>query len=147
MIPYVVIGIVALIGLAGWGMRGALVGLAIAWSGSLIIGLVAWLTDRGIVPRKARAVSAKRFLLENHAVAQLAYPGISEDALQRRIETDIETVFRASVRQAPLELTGTEYDLVSAAAQRLYLSESDPARRTLITALSRHILSNMYPQA
>ncbi|MBM4134126.1 MAG: hypothetical protein FJ245_10190 [Nitrospira sp.] len=144
MIPYLVIGIAALIGLVGWGLPGALLGGFLAWAANMLIGAVAWLVDRGAIPRKIREQTATEFLDIYRVMAAEVYPGLSRTAMQKAIESEIERIARTAMEEAAAWQTGLEHDLLKTAADKLVQQEAVPLRRELINSLAMYLERRWY---
>ncbi|WP_447973808.1 hypothetical protein [Nitrospira sp. Kam-Ns4a] len=147
MVPYIVIGAAALIGLVGWGLNGALLGAVLGWAVNMLIGAAVWLIYGGALPRKVRAQTATHFLDNFLDTAAAAYPGLSPKAMQKAIEADIERIARIAMEGAAAWQTGLEHDLVMAAAEKVVQEEEDPLRRELISALTQHLERTWYRSA
>lgn len=144
MIPYLVIGVVALIGLVGWGLPGAVIGGFLAWAANMLIGAGTWLVDRGAIPQKVREQTAAEFLDAYRGIAIKVYPGLSPTAMQKAIESEIEQVARTAMKGAAVWQTGLEHDLVKRAAEELVQGESEPLRRELVNSLAKHLERSWY---
>lgn len=139
MNPWVLNGVAALVGLAGWGIGGGILAFVIAWSISMLIGQVSIWIDGGILPKSIRKQTAKSFLETHRETAIAAYPGLNDHALQKAIECEIEDICKTAAGRL-------EYDQVMAAAQQLEKEEVNPLRRYLITAIGRHLEHTWWPQ-
>ena len=138
MTPWVLNGIATLVGLAGWGIWGGIAAFAIAWSVSMLFGLVCIWISGGVLPRSVRRKTAESFLEAHLETAIAAYPGLNDHALQNAIEDKIEEICRAA--------TGQNYEQLMDAAERLKKEEINPLRRDLITAIWMHLERTWWPQ-
>ena len=69
MAPYIFIGILAIIGLIFWGVKGLILGIIIGWVVSIIIGLAFFplmrILDLGLIKKKYRLAVAEDFYSQN----------------------------------------------------------------------------------
>ena len=139
MITYVIILFFTVIGLLGWGLKGAFLAFAFAWVGSLLIGQIAMWISGGYLPRGVRTEAAKTFLQEHQEIADAAFPELSAKAKQKAIEAELERLCRTSAQASPVWQTGLEFDHMIAAGDKLWAGEQDPAKRDLIVALAAYL--------
>ena len=144
MVPYVVIGIVTLVGLVGWGFQGAIIAFALAWVGSLIVGQVAvWVTG-GALPRQVRKDAARTFLETHPKIADATFPSLTQDQKQKMIEAEIDRICQTSMACSPASVTGLEKDRVLNTAYELCQNETDPVRAALISSIAEHLGRTWY---
>jgi len=146
MVPYIVIGIAALVGLFGWGLKGLIVGAVGGWVFNMALGLVLTLFSGGLLPRKVRKQAASSFIALHGAMIQRAFPNKTQPQLLRSIEERIEAIFkRASIDNKSMNLeAGMDRGAIQAAAAALVAEEQQGEMKDLIAALEQHIERELY---
>ena len=147
MVPYLVIGVAALLGLFGWGLKGLILGAIGGWLFTLLLGAALLLFSGGLLPRKERKQVASRFIAIHRDLARSAFPGESERELQRAVERYIEGIFRrASSDNNSMDLDAAlDRKAIRAAASALITEERRPQMKSFLGALEEHIEKEMYP--
>lgn len=147
MIPYLVIGVSALIGLLGWGLKGLILGAVGGWILNMVFGTVLMLASGGLVPRKVRKQAASRFIALYGDLARGAFPDALESALQKSVERSIEAIFkRAASDNRSMDLNAAlSRAAIQDAAGALIAEEQGSEMRTFLIKLEEHIEREMYP--
>ena len=114
MIPLLVIGVAALIGLFGWGLRGLIIGAVGGVVFNLALGSIFTLFSGGLLPRKVRKQTAAGFIVLHPDLVQSAFPDTSQTAIQKAVERCIEGIFRRAATDNSLwtkrpPWTGTQF--------------------------------------
>lgn len=146
MIPYLVIGAAALVGLFGWGLKGLILGASGGLVFSLLFGTVLTLFSGGLLPRKVRKEAARRFIALHPDLAQSVFLEASQPATQRSVERCIEAIFkRATAGNKSMNLeAGWDRAAIQVAAAALIAEEPRPAMQAFLAALEQHIEREMY---
>jgi hypothetical protein len=146
VIPYVVIGIAAVIGLFGWGVSGLILGAFAGYVLNMVLGLVFGLLSGGLLPRKVRRDTASTFIASHADEARRAFREASQLELQRLVEQRIERIFkRAAMDNKSMDLqAGLDRRAVAVAAAAVVTDEHNPEVKTLLIALAGHIDTHMY---
>jgi hypothetical protein len=100
MIPYVAIGIVALIGLFGWGLKGLIVGAITGYVFSVLLGLALVGISGGLLPRKVRQQTASSFIALHPDLVRSMFTNMSHSALQKAVEHSVESIFRRASKDS-----------------------------------------------
>lgn len=148
MIPYLVIGVAALIGLFGWGITGLVIGGIGAFVFNMIFGWVLRLISGGLLPRRMRREVAVNFIASDAQLVEAACPGLTGAQRLKYVETAIERIFRRAIVDNPsmnLE-AGWTHEAVEAATMALVDQESRPEMKAFLIALWRRIEQDMYPE-
>src|SRR6266511_1005316 len=136
MIPYIHIAICALVGLIGWGIEGAIVGMIIGWVTAKLVGLAAFWKDKGILPKEVRRKAALEFMVKFEDTVIAAYPhGLEPEAVCKAIEGEIERIFRGAMESSGMQDTGLELHLVRSAGEKIIREETRPVRCELMAKL------------
>lgn len=147
MIPYLVIGIAALIGLLGWGMEGLIFGAIGGFIFSPIFGSLLTLCSGGLLPRKVRKQTAARFMALYPDLVQRAFPNTPETERQELVEGFIEGIFKRSVidsKSMHME-AGWNRNAIQDATAKLIAEEQHPDMKTFLASLEQYIEQEMYP--
>ena len=146
MVPYLVIGIAALIGLFGWGIKGLIVGTVGAFVLAMVLGLIFTAFSGGLLPRKVRKSTASSFVALNDELISAAFPNASHMERQRSIEKCLEKIFkRAAIDNKSMNLeAGMDRTAIQAAAATLIAEEQRSEMKALIASLEQHVEREMY---
>jgi len=147
MIPYLGIGVAALVGLFGWGLKGLLIGAIGGWGFSLLFGSILTLFSGGLLPRKVRKETAIYFITLHPELARNAFPNTSEAGLQKSVERSIESIFKRAVTDNKSMNLEARWDrtAIQAANAALIAEEPRPEMKAYLAALEQHIEREMYP--
>ena len=147
MVPYLVIGVAALIGLFGWSLKGLIVGAVGAFVLNMLLGVVLTLFSGGLLPRKVRKETASSFITLHNELIHSAFPNTSQIQLQKLIEGRIEKIFkRANIDNKSMNLeAGVDRTAIQAAVVVLISEEQRSEMKTLLASLEQHIEREMYP--
>ena len=146
MVPHLVIGIAALVGLFGWGFKGLIVGAAGAFVLAMVLGLVFTVFSGGLLPRKVRKNTASSFIALHDKLVSAAFPNTSQAEHQRSIERCLEKIFkRAATDNKSMNLeAGMDRSAIQAAAAALVAEEQRSEMKALFASLEQHIEREMY---
>ena len=146
MVPDLVIGIAALIGLFGWGLEGLIVGAVGAYALAMVLGSVFWAFSGGLLSRKVRKSTAVRFVALHDQLISAAFPNASYAERQRSVEMCLEKIFRrAAIDDNSMNLdAGLNRTAIQAAAAALIAEEQRSEMKALIASLEQHIEREMY---
>lgn len=144
MIPYLLIGIVTVLGFVFWGLWGGVVAFCLSYFASFLVGQIALKVDKGYLPQNVRREIAESYLAENPEIITSVYPGMSEKEQISALEDDIEKIFQLSASESSANQTGLELEQMMKAAEIIWERENDSARKTYINTLAGHIVSSMY---
>jgi len=144
MVPYVVIGVVTLVGLVGWGFQGAIIAFALAWIGSWIVGAVAVWVSEGHLPRQVRQDAARSYLETFPEIADAAFPSLTQDQKQKAIEIEIDRICQTSKAWSTSLIYRVGKGMLNETAQELCQNETDPVRVRLISSIAEHLERTWY---
>ena len=146
MIPLVVIGVAALIGLFGWGLKGLIIGAVGGLVFNLALGSIFTLFSGGLLPRKIRKQTATGFIVLHPDLVQSAFPDASQTAIQKAVERCIEGIFRRAAKdnRSMDQAASLDRDAIQAAACVLIASEQRPEMKSLLASLLQYIEREMY---
>ena len=145
--PHLVIGILALVGLFGWGLKGLILGAIAGFVFNLLFGSLLTMLSGGLLPRKLRKQTASRFIILYPELAQNVIPNTSERSLQKSVERSIEAIFkRSGTDNRSLDLVAAlDITAIRAAAAALISEEQRPEMKKFLDSLEQHIEREMYP--
>jgi len=146
VIPLVVIGVAALIGLFGWGLKGLIIGAVGGLVFNLALGSIFTLFSGGLLPRKIRKQTATGFIVLHPDLVQSAFPDASQTAIQKAVERCIEGIFRRAAKdnRSMDQAASLDRDAIQAAACVLIASEQRPEMKSLLASLLQYIEREMY---
>ena len=146
MLPYIVIGIAAIVGLFGWGFKGLIFGALCGWIFNMVLGLSLTLFSGGLLPRKVRRQAASSFIISHEALVQRALSNVARANLQQTVEQHIEAIFkRAAIDNKHLNLEhGLDRVTIQSAAAALVAEAQQTEMKELIAALEQHVEEVMY---
>jgi len=146
MAPLVTILIFAVIGFFIHDIVGLVVGAAVGWVFSMLIGIAATAWSGGFLPRKVRKETARFFYMNHQPTVDACMEGITEEEKIRLIEGLLERVFRRATVGAPLasKSMGMSSPEINEAARQEAEEEQDPHVREIILLLKEHIIHTMY---
>ncbi len=141
MVPYVLIGIFAVIGLFLWGLWGLLGGAVVGFLIVMAISSLLFVKNRGYVPKKIKRESAEKFIQEYEDVVKKVYPDLSTQALQHQIESEIESIFFKAMTAGS---GPSSIEITTVVEEKIENSNSDNYIE-LLRLLLEHIKETMYP--
>jgi hypothetical protein len=146
MLPYLVIGVAALIGLFGWGLKGLIIGAIGGVVFNLALGSLFTLFSGGLLPRKVRKQTACGFIVLHPDLVQSAFPDTSQTALQKAVERCVERIFkRAGTDNKSMNLEASlDRDAIQSAAFALIAEEQRPEMKAFFASLLQYIDREMY---
>jgi hypothetical protein len=141
MLPYIIIGVFAFLGLLGWGVWGAMIGAGGGYFITLLLGSLSEWIQGGILPRKVRTGFAARFLLENPDVVARAFPSVSPAEVQSVIECAIEDICKraASDNKAMNVKTAWTRSATLSAGYALAEEEEGPEKKVFLLELTEYL--------
>ena len=146
MAPLVTILIFAVIGFLIHDIVGLIVGAAVGWGLSMLIGIAATAWSGGFLPRKVRKKTARFFYMNQQPTVDACMEGMTEEEKIRFIEGLLERVFRRATAGAPMasKSMGLSPPEINEAARQEAAEEHDPDVQEIILLLKEHILNTMY---
>ncbi len=144
MAPYILIGIVAVVGLLGWGIPGLIGGGVVGYALAFLLGETYNKIQGGAVPRKAREALIARLLAEDLETVQAALPGRSGQALYSALDDAINILGRRAISLSPNNSVVWTDRVVLAAVEFLILEQPTPAARALYQAIGKWIAVDWY---
>ena len=141
MLPYLVIGVAALIGLSGWGLKGFIIGAIGGVVVDFALGSLFTLFSGGLLPRKVRKQTASEFIALYADLVQSAFPDTSQTARQKTVEGCIERIFkRAATDNKSMNLEAALYrDAIQSAASAIIAEEQRPEMKVFFASLLQYI--------
>lgn len=136
----------AIIGLAIWGIRGILGGIAFAFVSILLIGFVNRLWNRGALPKEWRRNVALSFIRRNGDTIGMSLPNESESAVLAKVESLMESIFAQILKntgELDFEISATPA-AIHAATLSVAQQSGDPRMNVLLADLSLHLKQAMY---
>lgn len=146
MIPFLVIGAAALIGLFGWGVKGLIIGAVGGVVFNLALGSISMLFSGGLLPRKVRKQTAAGFIVLHPDLVKSAFPDASQAAIQKTVERCIVGIFRRAAKdnRSMDQAAYLDSDAIQAAASVLIAEEKRPEMKTFLASLLQYIDREMY---
>jgi len=127
--PWILIGVLGLVGLVLRGFVGLLLGLVAGVVFALLIGTVYNTIQGGGVPRRVRRTLAVNLIAKHSDVIARALPGLQGQALIDRLEELIEQIGSHAARHAPLpQHLWTETAVTLGLADMIALAPNDDLR-------------------
>ena len=146
MIPYLLIALLAIIGLFLWGLKGLVIGGVVGHIFSLLFGLILKLLSGGLLPRKVRRETARNFMALHPDLVRAAYPHLDESQSLRAVERAADSIFRKAVEENKsmnIEAAWTREAIQDATAS-LIDQETRPEMGQLLRSLLELIERDMY---
>lgn len=146
-LPFILIGIGAVVGFALGGMTGASVGGLGTYLGLWIAGTISRRLSGGLIPRRLREATAKGFVAEFGEAVAKAFPKADERDQCREVEALLERMQKRALEDNVsfnLDKSSTR-GAIRAAADALMHEEMSPERRTVIDLLETYIEVTQYP--
>lgn len=100
MTPYIIILVAAVIGGYLHGVGGFFVWGAIAFGGTLLIGLVLRKASGGILPKQIRIQTAEEFVSERSRLVCVAWPSHSTPQQTKEIQKLLEAMYRRALTES-----------------------------------------------
>lgn len=146
MIPHLVIGVAALVGLFGWGLKGLIIGAVGGVVFNFVLGSIFTLFSGGLLPRKVRKETAAGFMVLHPDLVQSAFPDTSQTAIQKTVERCIERIYKRAAKdnRSMDQAAFLDRDAIQAAASVLIAEEQRPEMKAFLTSLLQYIDREMY---
>lgn len=141
MLPYIIIGVFALIGLLVWGVWGLIVGSIGGYVITLLLGSLSERIQGGILPQKVRTDLAAKFIFENSEIVASAFPRISATEVESVVERAIEDICKKAAsdnKSLNVQDAWTRSATLSA-GYALAEAEEGTEKKVFLLALTEHV--------
>jgi hypothetical protein len=146
MVPYILIGIVALIGLLAGGFAGLVAGGVIGFVLTLAIGTIVNWSRGGSLPRKVRRALVVNLLTNHPQVVEAALPNSHGDLLYQELERAVERVVQRAIVLSPTpdDRVTHSVPMLMAAVASLSQEERNPSMITLYQCIGARLVLDWY---
>jgi len=144
LIPHFTIAVIGIVGLLFGGLTGLVVGLVGGYILVTLFGLILFKVSGGILPKKVRIETSKKFVIDYDSLFWEVMPDASFDEKVDYIENLLEQIIRRAATQAPDTHSGMSYHDVDSIIDSVIDEEKNPEKREIIISFWHYLIEEWY---